>query len=111
MSRLSESIRNFGRGLAGSVREYPLETLLGLVYFLLFVFWKKVETLAGGSGMPGMFVWFFPNYVLLFTLHKFSRESKAMKVLYFLSWFLWIPLLLWGTKDPGWNVGIATSTV
>ena len=107
MSRLSESIRNFGRGLAGSVREYPLETLLGLVYFLLFVFWKKVETLSGGSGMPGMFVWFFPNYVLLFTLHKFSRENKAMKVLYFLSWFLWIPLLLWGTKDPGWNVGIA----
>lgn len=54
-----------------------------------------------------MFVWFFPNYVLLFTLHKFSRKSKAVKILYVLSWFLWIPLLLWGTKDPGWDVGIA----
>jgi hypothetical protein len=97
MLGLSNSIRNICRGLAGSLREYPLEALLGITYFLLFAIWNKTDIL----------VWFFPHYVLLYTLHKFSRKSDLMKILYVLSWFLWIPLLLWATRYSGWNAGIA----
>ena len=94
---MSNSIRNLCRGLAGSLRDYPLEALLGITYFLLFFIWKKTDIL----------IWFFPHYVLIYTLHKFSRKSDLMKILYVLSWFLWIPLMLLGTRYSGWNAGIA----
>ncbi len=97
MSGLSNSIRSLCRGLAGSLRDYPLEALLGITYFLLFCIWKKTDIL----------IWFFPHYVLLYTLHKFSRKSDLMKILYVLSWFLWIPLMLWATRYSEWNAGIA----
>ena len=97
MTGLSNRIKGICHGLAGSLREYPLEALLGITYFLLFAIWNKTDIL----------VWFFPHYVLLYTLHKFSRKSDLMKILYVLSWFLWIPLLLWATRYSGWNAGIA----
>ena len=97
MSRISDTFRNVCRGLAGSLRDYPLEALLGVTYFLIFIFGKDNSALA----------WFFPHYVLLYTLHKFGRKNRIMTVLYILAWFLWIPLVLWGTKDLGWNLGMA----
>jgi hypothetical protein len=45
--------------------------------------------------------------VLLFTLHRFSKGRPVVKYLYILSWFLWIPLLLWGHGRWGWAVGIS----
>ena len=94
---MSDTFRTLLRGLAGSLKDFPMEALLGVAYFLIFIFRNKFETLA----------WFFPHFVLLYTLHKFSRNRKLLKIPYILSWFLWIPLLLWGPKDPGWDLGIA----
>ena len=61
----------------------------------------------GKSDVFYLFFWFFPQYVLLFTLHKWSGKHLAFRVLYCLSWFLWIPLLVWGPVNQGWSLGIA----
>ena len=107
MGKLKERIAAIGRGLAGSVRDYPLETLLGLVYFLIYVFDRTISVKIPGAHPEGLLSWFFPHIVLLFTLHRFSKGRPAVKVLYILSWFLWIPLLLWGHNTWGWTIGIA----
>ena len=90
MGRLSGNITK-------SIRNFPVEFLLGVTYFLIFIFADRIN----------FFLWFFPHYVLVFTLHRLCKDRPLVKVLYVLSWFLWIPLFLWCTNDPGWNVGIA----
>lgn len=107
MGKLKDRIAALGRGLAGSVRDYPLEMLLGLVYFLVYVFDRTISVKIPGAYPEGLLSWFFPHYVLLFTLHQFSKGRPVVKVLYVLSWFLWIPLLLWGHGKWEWAVGIA----
>ena len=97
MSSMANSLRNIGKGLAASLRDYPLEAMLGITYFILFAI----------GGKPDILVWFFPHYVLLYTLHKFSRKGNAMKLLYVLAWFLWIPLILWKPELRGWDICIA----
>ena len=84
-----------------------MEFLLGITYFLVFVFAKRIEVVLGNTVLPNFFLWFFPHYVLVFTLHRLCKDRPQVKVLYVLSWFLWIPLLLWCAKEPGWNVGTA----
>ena len=107
MGKLKDRIAALGRGLAGSVRDYPLEMLLGLVYFVVYVFDGTISAKIPGSDPGHLLSWFFPHYVLLFTLHRFSRGRTVVRYLYILSWFLWIPLLLWGHGRWGWAVGIS----
>ena len=97
MTVLADNLRSIGRGLAASLKDYPLEAMLGITYFIIFAI----------GGKPDILVWFFPHYVLLYTLHKFSRKGNAMKILYVLAWFLWIPLILWKPELRGWDIGIA----
>ena len=107
MGKLKDRIAALGRGLAGSVRDYPLEMLLGLVYFFVYVFDRTISVKIPGAYPEGLMSWFFPHYVLLFTLHQFSKGRPVVKVLYVLSWFLWIPLLLLGHGKWEWAVGIS----
>ena len=98
MNKLTERLAGLGRGIVRSVREYPLEAALGLVYLLIYVFRMDVSN---------FFAWFFPQFVLLFTLRKFKDRHPVLKYLYYLSWFLWIPLLLWCSKPDTWSVSIS----
>ena len=107
MVNLKDSAAKVAKGLGGSLREFPLEALLGLTYFILFVLAKKIGAALDGKDIYYMFFWFFPHYVLLFSLHRLSGKHLAFKVLYFFSWFLWIPLLLWGQANSGWSLAIA----
>ena len=103
MSRLYEYLDKLWKAILRSVKDFPVEALLGLTYFALFIcsktIWKTLDDY--------LFVWFFPHYVLVFTLHRFSKRKPFLLILYILSWFLWIPLMLWGGKNPGWNIAIA----
>lgn len=107
MSRLTEVSGKLCNAISRSVREFPLEALLGVTYFVIFLFKSSVREALGKSDVFYLFFWFFPHYVLLFTLHKWSGKHLAFRVLYCLSWFLWIPLLVWGSVNPGWSLGIA----
>ncbi|MBR0531719.1 MAG: DUF4153 domain-containing protein, partial [Bacteroidales bacterium] len=107
MSRTSEIASKLWQGFIKSVREFPLEALLGVTYFVVFLFESSVREALGKSDVFYLFFWFFPHYVLLFTLHKWSGKHLVFRVLYCLSWFLWIPLLVWGSVNPGWSLGVA----
>ena len=99
MSKTMEIVRKLWEGFVKSIREFPLEALLGVTYFLIFIFESRVSGVFGKSDIYYLFFWFFPQYVLLFTLHKLSRKHLIFRVLYCLSWFLWIPLLIWGSGN------------
>ena len=90
-----------------SVRQFPLEALLGVVYFAVFVFDRTIVDKLPGADPVNLMFWFFPQYVLLFTLHRFSKGRPVVKVLFVLSWFLWIPLLVWCTGRLEWSVGVS----
>lgn len=107
MSKTMEIVRKLWEGFVKSIREFPLEALLGVTYFLIFIFESRVSGVFGKSDIYYLFFWFFPHYVLLFTLHKLSRKHLIFRVLYCLSWFLWIPLLIWGSGNQGWSLGVA----
>ena len=107
MSNIADLFRKPWQGFVSSIREFPLEALLGVTYFVIFLFESSVRDILGKSDVFYLFFWFFPHYVLLFTLHKWSGKHLAFRVLYCLSWFLWIPLLVWGPVNQGWSLGIA----
>ncbi len=107
MSNVADLLRKPWQGFVSSIREFPLEALLGVTYFVIFLFESSVREILGKSDVFYLFFWFFPQYVLLFTLHKLSGKHLAFRVLYCLSWFLWIPLLVWGSVNQGWSLGIA----
>ena len=107
MSNVADLFRKPWQGFVSSIREFPLEALLGVTYFVIFLFESSVRDILGKSDVFYLFFWFFPQYVLLFTLHKWSGKHLAFRVLYCLSWLLWIPLLVWGPVNQGWSLGIA----
>ncbi|MBR5175947.1 MAG: DUF4153 domain-containing protein [Bacteroidales bacterium] len=107
MSRLTDFSSKSWNTISRSVREFPLEALLGVTYFLVFFFEKSVGEALGKTDVYYLFFWFFPQYVLLFTLHKLSGKHLTFRVLYILSWFLWIPLLICGSPNQGWSLGVA----
>lgn len=62
-----------------SLKEYPIEILLGLTFFVISIL---------RIGENNASVFFFPIYVISYSLHR-----GASKYLYYLSFFLWIPVL------------------
>ena len=111
MNKIIVGIKDLLRKLMTGVREYPLETALCLTYFAIFVFSSSIRTALKVAGLnvdvSQFFVWFFPQIVLCFTLHKFKDRSRFWTCLYYASWFVWIPLLLWASKPNEWSVGIS----
>ena len=111
MNKILEGITGLFRKLMVGMREYPLETALCLTYFAIYVLRASIEATIKGAGFnvdaEQFFVWFVPQFVLCFTLHKFKDRSKLTEYLYYLSWFLWIPLLLWASNPNEWSVGIS----
>ena len=111
MGKFTQKLADRAKGLIMSIREYPLETALCLIYFLIYLFEHAIETALKGCGLQvdvlQFFVWFVPVFVLVYTLHKFKDTHTVVKILYYLSPLAWIPLLLWGSEPHEWNVTIA----
>ena len=115
MSRFSERIRSGTGRFVHSIKEFPVEALLGLTYFIIFIFEGKIEASADWPDIFPFFLWFFPQYVLVFTLHRFCEGRPVVKCLYYLSWFLWIPLLFLNrfayTHDMVWSVSYVLAAI
>lgn len=104
-------LENRVKSLANSLREYPLETVLCVTYFLIWVFRVSIGSALKSSGLSvdveQFFVWFVPQFVLCLFLHKFKDWHRLLAILYYISWFVWIPLLLWCSRPGEWSIGIS----
>ncbi len=109
MSRFVEGLKGEGRDFVRSIKEFPVEALLGAVYFIIFLFWKRIDAHLEDANLSSFFLWFVPQYVLVFVLHRLSKRRPALKVVYILSWFLWIPLLFFCTRlsSPDWTIAVS----
>jgi len=99
------------KNLAGSIKEYPLESVLCITYFLIWVFRVSIGNALKGAGLnvnvEQFFVWFVPQFVLCYALHQFKYRNKLIETLYYLSWFVWIPLLLLFSNPNEWSIAIS----
>ena len=95
MGALLEKTGSVFRQLRRSFTTFPVETLLGVTYFILFLYsrYKEVSDVT--------FLAFFPLYVLTYSFHQLK-----WKVPYLLSYFLWIPVMLF-CPESEWGIGIA----
>ena len=72
MAAIFKRLGEIGRGLLESAARFPLETSLGIAYFVLFILADKGILLSGSSEGIWLLGWFVPHYILLFCLHRFS---------------------------------------
>lgn len=108
MGKITKRLVALLEGLGKSIVRFPLEAALCLVYYIIWVLADaEVITLPAGQRYYDLFNWFFPQLVLLFTLHRCAARHTWGKVLYGLSWFLWIPLVLTASIPDGWYAGVA----
>lgn len=109
MSRFAEGLKGLGRDLVRSIRDFPVEALLGAVYFIIFLFGKRIDARLEDVDLFNLFLWFIPHYVLVFILHRLSKERPALRAAYLIAWFLWIPLLFFCTRmsSPDWAVAVS----
>lgn len=93
MGNIGQKIAAFCTDLLQSVRRYPLELALGVVYFILLVLTRE-EVLPGHRvKIELLLLVFYSHYLLLFWLHLLSKEHKVVRPLMLFVWLLWIPLL------------------
>ena len=107
MKKLVQQFAALGKTFYKSIGKYPLEALLGLIFFLIFLFGEQIDKALEGTDLFNLFLWFFPLYVLLFTIHRLSKSYPSLKILYVITSLLWIPLMLWCTIRPGAPMAIA----
>lgn len=85
MGKMKDWFSGFFRSVASTVRAYLAEAALCLVYFCIFVFSGHLD--------DALWVWFVPNFVLVYTLHQFKDRNPFLALLFVLSLLTWIPLL------------------
>ena len=61
MSNIADLFRKPWQGFVSSIREFPLEDLLGVTYFVVFLFESSVRDILGKSDVFYLFFWFFPQ--------------------------------------------------
>lgn len=104
-------LANKAKYLVGSLKEYPLESALCITFFLIWVFRVSIGNALKGAGLnvnvEQFFVWFVPQFVLCYALHQFKDRNRMLAILYYLSWFVWIPLLLLCSSPNEWSIAIS----
>ena len=75
-------LANKTKNLAGSLKEFPLESALCITYFLIWVFRASIGSALKSSGphvgVEQFFVWFVPQFVLCFFLHLFKDRHRLL---------------------------------
>ena len=99
MSELAKQAKMFLNETRGRIKDFPMEVLLSLTYFVVFV---CIENKVGpwSDKAFSFLVWFLPNFSLLHKFGRLSGKHVGYKVAYYASWFLWVPFLLWCTTLP-----------
>ena len=110
MSKLTARLKDLLRSFAASIRRYPLELALCLVWFTLYCLRNPLGDALKQAGFTVDFeqlnAYCYPHILLLFALLRLKGRHWAWMVLSGLMWLLWVPLMLWGTPTYGWTVGI-----
>ena len=101
MSRFTDKITTWGRGLLGSFRAFPVEAAFALITFVFYLLVWHGVTLPGGYGEPVLYC-ALPLFILIFCLHRFAADHRGSLgwILYVAAAFLWIPLYLWAPEKP-----------
>lgn len=83
-----------------SARKFPVELLLGITFFVLYVVYFQLPK-GSNQAVADVLVFFFPLFVLTYVCHLWSTESKCqwMKIIYWLSYLVYIPLLFMDVKQ------------
>ena len=104
-------LANKAKYLVGSLKECPLESALCITFFLIWVFRVSIGNALKGAGLnvnvEQFFVWFVPQFVLCYSLHQLKDRNRMLAILYYLSWFVWIPLLLLCSSPNEWSIAIS----
>lgn len=88
------------QGSLKDLRKYPLEIILSLLYFAIFIGADGLDARLPGIDTGIMLLWFFPHYVLMYYAGK--RGGKLKFWLQGAVLLLFVPLLLWCCKN---NIG------
>lgn len=111
MGLIVTNLENRVKSLANSLREHPLESALCVTYFLIWVLRATIGNALKSSGMDvdveQFFVWFVPHFFLCYFLHQFKDRHNLFGIIYYISWFAWVPLLIWCSEPDSWSVGTA----
>ena len=107
MSKFADRIKALGMGVVRSFREFPVEALLGITFFI-FSFLTDLEVMAGAP-----FLFFLPMLILTFCLHRFARQSgkRVWTALYIASWAVWLPVWLLCPDEPRSTVTVVVYLV
>ena len=107
MSKFTERLKSLAVSVAHSFREYPVEALLGLTYYVLFIL-TDLGVKPFGRDVASPYLFFAPLMILTFCLHRFARQTgrRVWTVLYIASWLLWIPVWLFVPERPAATVTV-----
>ena len=94
MASLGERFSALSGRIAKTFRDFPWEISLGAVYWLCVAFRPWLENEVDGDVIFNLSLWFFPHFVLLFSLHRLFRGKRFLRIALPLVWILWVPILL-----------------
>ena len=100
------------KNILGSLRDlkkYPLEILLSLLYFAVFIGADGLNAKLPGIDTWMMLWWFFPHYVLMYYVGK--RFPKQRWILQAAVLLLFAPLFIWFSKDSISDWAIVTAYI
>ena len=102
MSKFTERIKSIAVSVAHSFREYPVEALLGLTYYVIFILKDLGVKPFGRVIGDSPFLYFLPQMILTFCLHRFARQTgkRVWTIFYIASLLLWIPVWLFVPDKP-----------
>ena len=94
-------------GLLDSIKKFPVETALGLTYFILFILTDAIDEHFPEVDPTYILMWLLPNMLLTFSLGRIAKWKPSLRWVHILSYFLWIPLAAFLSKDLTWVMGIS----
>ena len=96
MSKFSERVSSIVSDSARCFKEFPVEILYGVTFFVLCILSDVVNVGLSPDGEAlvdsHILLFFLPLFVLSFFLNRILK-AKALRWIYFLSYLFWIPFL------------------
>lgn len=92
-----DNLRFFCRKCLESARKFPVELLLGITFFVLYIVHSDVYK-DNNHNVENVLIFFFPLFVLTYVCHILSTKYKGVQVTYWLSYLTFIPLFFIDAK-------------
>ncbi len=108
MGKFIEKIKNGTVWASKSVVELPIEAFLSAVAFAAALMATTDCKWFGQDVLMAVLTFFVPMLILTFSAHRFSGRYPALKIAYYASPLLLVPVMLW---LPGIEGGAWTATI